>query len=104
MAYLDHFGLRQAPFGITPDPALFHNSRGHRRALDRIEEGIAARAPILSLTGAAGMGKTTLLRLLLDRHGSDWTIGPVSALRSRPDTILVHARHAFGQPDQGGIL
>ena len=101
VTYLDHFGLRQAPFGLLPNPALFHGSRAHQRALDWIENGVAARAPILWLSGEAGTGKTTLLRRLLDRHDTDWTIGLVSALHSRPDDILDQARHAFGLPDNG---
>lgn len=100
--YLDHFGLVQAPFRIAPDPALFQDSRTHRRVLDWMEGGIAARVPVLSLTGDVGTGKTTLLRLLLDRHGSDWTIGLISAFHSRGDEILVQARHALGLPDGDG--
>lgn len=102
VTYLDFFGLRQAPFDIAPDPALFYDSRVHQRVLDWIEGGIAARAPILLLTGAAGTGKTALLRVLADRNGRDWTIGFIPVLPSRPDNILVQTRHAFGLPDQGG--
>ncbi|WP_162630734.1 ExeA family protein [Paracoccus endophyticus] len=101
VTYLDHFGLRQAPFGLLPNPALFHGSRAHQRALDWIENGVAARAPMLWLSGEAGTGKTTLLRRLLDRHDTDWTTGLVSALHARPDDILDQARHAFGLPDNG---
>lgn len=85
-----------------PDPALFYDSRAHQRALDWIETGVAARAPVLWLSGEAGTGKTTLLRLLLDRHDGDWTGGLVSAVQSRPDTILEQACQALGLPDPGG--
>ncbi|WP_167626554.1 AAA family ATPase [Paracoccus luteus] len=101
MTCLEHFGLRQAPFGLSPDPALFYVSRAHQRALDWIEDGIAARAPVLALTGAAGTGKTTLLRLLLDRHAGDWTAGLVTAAHGGSGDILSQARQALRLPDQG---
>lgn len=100
---LDHFGLRRAPFGSAPEPALFHASQPHRRVLDWIGEGVAAGAPVLSLTGVAGTGKTALLKLLADRrHGNGWITGLVSALQSRPGGIPGKLRDAFGLPDGGG--
>lgn len=101
VTYLDHFGLRQAPFDMTPNPALLHSSPAHDRLLAWIEEGVAARLPMLSLTGEVGTGKTTLLRVLRSRHRRDWVIGLIWPFYSRGEDIRVQARRAFGLQDRG---
>ncbi|WP_299360820.1 AAA family ATPase [uncultured Paracoccus sp.] len=99
--YLDHFGLSQAPFRIRPDPAFFYRSQLHQQVLDWIERDVAARVPLLLLLGPVGTGKTTLLRFLLERHSTDWSVGLISAFHSWwNDDILDQARVAFGLPDE----
>ncbi|MBB1498554.1 AAA family ATPase [Paracoccus sp. MC1862] len=69
--------------------------------LDWIGEGVVAGAPVLSLTGVAGTGKTALLKLLADRrHGKGWITGLVSALQPRPGSLFGQVRDAFGLPEQ----
>ncbi|MRX50039.1 AAA family ATPase [Paracoccus sp. S-4012] len=96
VVYLDHFSLSRSPFGSAPEPALFHNASGHQQALDWIESRVAARAPVLVLTGEEGIGKTTLLRLLRERREGAWAIALVSAFRAHPGRVLVEARDLFG--------
>ena len=66
--YRDHFGLREKPFGKTPDPRFLYLSRGHEEALARLEFVVEERE-IAILTGGIGCGKTTLSRALMDRMG-----------------------------------
>ena len=33
--YLEFYGLKEEPFGVTPDPRFLYLSPGHREALDR---------------------------------------------------------------------
>ncbi len=65
--YLEHFGLREAPFAITPDPRFVFLSGRHREALAHLRYGIAqgGSGGFVLLTGDIGTGKTTLSRLLL---------------------------------------
>jgi MSHA biogenesis protein MshM len=64
--YLQHFGLREAPFGITPNPAFFYsgNTRGDMLAalLYAVDQGEG----IIKVSGEVGSGKTMLCRMLVD--------------------------------------
>jgi type II secretory pathway predicted ATPase ExeA len=58
---LEHFGLREEPFGMTPDPAYLYASRTHTEALASLSDGIRDTRGFLALIAEPGMGKTTLL-------------------------------------------
>lgn len=65
--FLDFYGLREQPFGVTPDPRFLYFSPGHREALASLFYGIETGRGFLSLVAEPGMGKTTLLFQLLKR-------------------------------------
>ena len=66
---LDHYGLREQPFGVTPNPRYLYLSPGHREALASLVYGVESGRGFLALVAPPGMGKTTLLFQLLDRLG-----------------------------------
>ena len=66
---LDYYRLHWQPFGVTPDPRYLYLSSTHRRALGSLAYGIEAARGFLVLTAEPGLGKTTLLFLLLARLG-----------------------------------
>jgi N-acetylmuramoyl-L-alanine amidase/type II secretory pathway predicted ATPase ExeA len=63
---LDFYGLREQPFGVTPDPAYLYPSRTHCEALDSLTEAILSDRGFLVLIAEPGMGKTTLLNQVLE--------------------------------------
>ena len=65
--FLDYYGLREQPFGVTPDPRFLYFSPAHREALASLFCGIDAGRGFLALIAEPGMGKTTLLFQLLER-------------------------------------
>ena len=65
--YLSFFGLREQPFGVTPDPRFLYLSAAHREALASLYYGIEANRGFLGLVARPGMGKTTLLFHLLEK-------------------------------------
>jgi general secretion pathway protein A len=65
--FLEHYHLREQPFGVTPDPRYLYFSPGHREALASLFYGIETGRGFLSLIAEPGMGKTTLLFQLLQR-------------------------------------
>lgn len=67
--YLRYFGLNEAPFSITPDPAFVYLSPRHRDALAHLMYGIGkgGSGGFVQLTGEVGTGKTTLCRCLLEQ-------------------------------------
>jgi MSHA biogenesis protein MshM len=62
-----HFGFRDMPFGVAPDPSFFYRNYHYSEGLDVLAEGIRARKGLLLVTGEVGTGKTILLRKLM-RH------------------------------------
>jgi general secretion pathway protein A len=67
---LNHFNLRDQPFGVTPDPRYFFPIKTHREALSGLIYGIESGLGFIALTAEPGMGKTTLLRMALERLGN----------------------------------
>jgi general secretion pathway protein A len=65
--FLEHYGLREQPFGVTPDPSYLYFSEMHREALASLFYGIETGCGFLSLIAPPGTGKTTLLLHLLER-------------------------------------
>jgi general secretion pathway protein A len=65
--FLDFFGFREQPFGVTPDPRFLHLSPGHREALASLYYGLESGRGFMALIAKPGMGKTTLLFHLLER-------------------------------------
>lgn len=63
---LEYYGLREQPFGITPDPSYLYASRTHSEALTSLSYGIADNRGFFALVAEPGMGKTTLLYRLLE--------------------------------------
>jgi general secretion pathway protein A len=70
--FLKHFGLREQPFGVTPDPHFLYFSSSHLEALASLFYGIQTQRGFMALIAKPGMGKTTLLFHLLDnmRHSA----------------------------------
>ena len=67
--YLSFFGLNEAPFSITPDPAFVYLSVAHRDALAHLIYGVGqgGASGFVQLTGEVGTGKTTLCRCLMEQ-------------------------------------
>ncbi len=65
--YLEFYGLKTAPFDITPNPRFLFHSIKHREAFNHLLYGIRERKGFVQLTGEVGAGKTTLCRALLEQ-------------------------------------
>jgi general secretion pathway protein A len=65
--FLKFYGLREQPFGTTPNPRFLYPSAVHREALATLIYGIESNLGFAALIAEPGMGKTTLLFHLLAR-------------------------------------
>ncbi len=88
--YLDFYGLREAPFSITPDPRFVFLSERHRDALAHLLYGIGqgGGGGFVQLTGEVGTGKTTLCRLLLEQLPDNVRVALVLNPRLSPIELL----------------
>jgi len=63
--YETFFRLSANPFQLNPDPALYFDSKGHRKAAAYLRYGAMQGEGFILMTGEIGAGKTTLIRALL---------------------------------------
>jgi len=65
-AYLKYWGLKEPPFSLAPNPAMFYLSDQHRECLMRLRFAIhSGKGGALLISENAGDGKTTTLHLLM---------------------------------------
>ncbi|QSX76452.1 AAA family ATPase [Lysobacter arenosi] len=88
--YLEHYGLTEPPFSITPDPRFVFLSERHRDALAHLLFGIGqgGGGGFVQLTGEVGTGKTTLCRLLLEQIPETTRVALVLNPRVTPVELL----------------
>lgn len=72
MNYLKHFGLRELPFGITPDTSYFFACRSIQAALNTLLVAVSNGEGFIKITGEVGTGKTLLCRKFLSTLGPGW--------------------------------
>jgi type II secretory pathway predicted ATPase ExeA len=63
--YHAHFGLREEPFGVSPDRRFFFRTEQHREAIATLYYAIQQRRGFALLLGQSGLGKTSVLVHLL---------------------------------------
>lgn len=64
--YLEHFGLREAPFRITPHADFFFGGANRRPLLDALVYSLGREEGLVKVSGEVGTGKTMLARVLID--------------------------------------
>jgi MSHA biogenesis protein MshM len=86
--YLEHFGLTERPFGITPDTSFVYSATAHQEALNTLLIGLGSGDGFIKITGEVGTGKTLLCRRFLTTLGDEYftlylpnpSIGPMQLL------------------------
>lgn len=70
--YLQHFGLREFPFNLTPDTGFFFRYGSHQEAYNVLLVALRTGEGFIKVTGEVGTGKTLLCRLLLNTLGDEF--------------------------------
>jgi len=65
--YLEHFGLKEAPFRITPHTDFFFQGANRGATLEALLYAITHDEGIVKVSGEVGSGKTMLCRVLMER-------------------------------------
>src|SRR5512144_2108347 len=101
MNVLDYFGLNEQPFRIGPDPRYLFYSGQVKEAIAKCEYMARDRVGPIYMYGPIGSGKTSILRRLTERLGTDqhYTVAYViSPDVRRPNTFLKIIMDAFDVP------
>ncbi|MCG9695478.1 AAA family ATPase [Shewanella sp. Isolate11] len=64
--YLQHFGLAEAPFSLTPNTEFFFGLAPHVEALQVLQTALQTGEGFIKVTGEVGTGKTLICRKLLN--------------------------------------
>ena len=86
--YLQFFGLDDDPSRLTPDPTYFFPSREHNEILASLYYAIEQKEGFSVIVGEPGTGKTTILRILLDRWKDKADIALILTPRLSPEEFL----------------
>ena len=65
--YLEHFGLAEPPFRITPHTDFFFDGADRGATLEALMYAILHDEGIVKVSGEVGSGKTMLCRVLMER-------------------------------------
>ena len=91
------YNLSEQPFQLSPDPAFFYGSRGHKRAYAYLQYGLYQGEGFITLTGEVGAGKTTLIRNLLQELDSSKVVAAqLVSTQLDADDLLRAVAAAFG--------
>src|SRR5437588_231065 len=91
------YNLSEQPFQLSPDPAFFYASRGHKRAYAYLQYGLYQGEGFITLTGEVGAGKTTLIRNLLKQLDSSKVVAAqLVSTQLDADDLLRAVAAAFG--------
>ena len=96
MIYLQHFGLREAPFGITPDTSFFFACTSMQEALNTLLVAVANGEGFIKITGEVGTGKTLLCRKLLSTLEGNWVTAYIPNPDLEPRTLLLALADELG--------
>lgn len=69
--YLQHFGLKELPFTLTPNTHFFLNMASHHEAYNTLMVSLLNGEGFLKIVGEVGTGKTILCRKVLNTLSED---------------------------------
>jgi MSHA biogenesis protein MshM len=99
--YLKHFGLKELPFGITPDTSYIYSADAHQEALNTLLIGLNSGEGFIKITGEVGTGKTLLCRRFLatldEKHVAAYLPNPML----EPRMLLLAIAEELGLKLQG---
>ena len=86
--YLEHFGLTEPPFRITPHPDFFFAGANRGATLDALIYAVTHDEGIVKISGEVGSGKTMLCRVLIERLPTQVAIAYLSNPSLSRDDII----------------
>jgi type II secretory pathway predicted ATPase ExeA len=94
--YLEHFGLTELPFRLSPDPAFLYLSKEHARAKAYMESTVWFTDGFVVITGEVGSGKTTLIETFLSELEKDVVVAQINQTQVSANEFLQAVLVQFG--------
>lgn len=94
--YQSHFGLQDAPFGITPDTSFFFSVGSHLEALNTLLVAARSGEGFIKITGEVGTGKTLLCRKFLSLLDDEFVTAFIPNPLLEPRSLLLALAEDLG--------
>ncbi|TFW17332.1 AAA family ATPase [Massilia arenosa] len=87
--YTAHFGLREVPFGITPDTSFFFTAPHSQEALNTLLVAARNGEGFIKIIGEVGTGKTLLCRKFMATLGDEFVTAYIPNPYLEPRTLML---------------
>lgn len=87
--YTAHFGLRELPFGITPDTSFFFGAPHSQEALNTLLVAARTGEGFIKITGEVGTGKTLLCRKFMATLGPEFVTAYIPNPYLEPRSLML---------------
>jgi len=94
--YRSYFGLREMPFGITPDTSFAYACNTHQEALNTLLVAVKNGEGFIKITGEVGTGKTLLCRRFLATLDQNHVSAYIPNPYLEPRTLLLALAEELG--------
>jgi MSHA biogenesis protein MshM len=94
--YKLHFGLRDTPFGITPDTSFFFTGVGSQEALNTLLVAVKTGEGFIKITGEVGTGKTLLCRKFMATLDDSFVTAYIPNPYLEPRTLMLALADELG--------
>lgn len=94
--YLDHFGLHEAPFKITPHTDFFYQGANRGAILEGLLYAIQNGEGLIKVVGEVGVGKTMLSRVCIDKLPSKVQSILITTPSISPEEMLLTIAEELG--------
>lgn len=94
--YLEHYGLRELPFSLTPDTSFFFGYGHYRDAFNTLMVALQQGEGFIKVSGEVGTGKTLLCRKLLNSLGEEFTTAYIPNPYLTPAALIIAVADELG--------
>lgn len=101
--YREHFGLRELPFGITPDTSFFFACSNYQEALNTLLVATRNGEGFIKITGEVGTGKTLLCRKFMSTLDASFVTAYIPNPYLEPRTLMLALAEEFEVPFEKDI-
>jgi general secretion pathway protein A len=94
--YEDHFGLKSNPFRANAEGANVFVGPTQTKIITRIHTALSAADNVVTVSGPAGVGKTTIVTRALETNQQHQMVAWIGRMRLDPDEVLQLLLAGFG--------